>query len=540
MDNNYGLNDEQLKAILAPSPIYLNASAGSGKTRCLIAKIHYLIGTGVKPENILAITFTNKAAKEMKDRLAIKADITNMQVSTIHSMCMRIIRKFVEHTHLKSPFSIYDDSEQLSIIKTIVKSRNLIGDPYEYLSIISRAKSECEKPVEDDFLLVYNTYQEILKQNNACDFDDLLTLAHDCLQHEDCKTYYSNLWRHILVDEFQDTSTLQYKIILSMYTTSTSTLFTVGDTNQSVYSWRGAKPENVDKFIKDHKAQAMFLTYNYRSCPEIIVHANKFLQFGKPMVPKSNTVGKISFTQFLSQEDEANKIAEALLTMNNHEDTAILFRVNSRSLLFERAFALRKIPYKIVGALAYYQRKVVKDLLAYCKASLNRSDVKSLARIVNTPKRGFGEAKQEKLLQEGWAYLEEISLEMPPIRFLITLLNDIQHKTPLEAIQEVLYRTDYRKMLDKESDLTMIESFLDVASGFKTIEDLILNSTFVEQDNGYGVKLMSAHASKGLEFDRVFVVGVEEDLWPHSRSLDTTEEDRLFLWLALGRNDILM
>jgi len=531
----YGLNDEQWKAIIAPSPIYLNASAGSGKTRNLIAKIQYLLDSDISPENIVAITFTNRAAKEMKDRLSSKANITGMQISTIHSMCVRILKKFYEHTYLKIPFSIYDDSNQLSIVKTIVKARNLPGDPYEYLGTIGKAKSEGVKPGGEDVLTVYNKYQEILKQNNACDFDDLQILAYECLKHEDCKKFYSGLWQHILVDEAQDTSKIQYDIITSLYNPQkTLTMFMVADINQSIYSWRGAQPENINKFIKDYKANALYLTYNYRSCPEVIAHANKFLQFGKPMIPKSNTLGKISFTQFLNQDDEASKIADAISKMDNIEDTAILFRVNSRSLLFEKAFAQRKIPYKVVGALPYYKRKVVKDLLSYCKASLNRSDTESLIRIVNTPKRGFGEAKQEQLLQKGWAYLEETAEEMSSIRYLITLLNDIKNKTPVEAVQEVLHRTEYKKTLDKENDLTMIDSFIDVASGFNNTEELILASTFLEEDSGHGVKLMSAHASKGLEFDRVFVVGVEEDLWPHAKAPDVLEEKRLF-FVAVSR-----
>jgi DNA helicase-2/ATP-dependent DNA helicase PcrA len=531
MDNKYGLNDEQYEAVMLKPNFncsYVSASAGSGKTKCLIARIQLLLDSGVSPENVLCVTFTKKAAKEMKNRLTGR-DVSKMQISTIHSMCVQIIKKFMGHTYLKSPFSIYDEGNQQSIVKTLIKSYKLPGDPFEYLSGISMAKSEYKKPEDEKILFVYEKYQNILRHNNAVDFDDLQILAYECLQHKDCKNYYSNLWQHILVDEFQDTSVLQYNILLSIYDTSlTKTMFCVGDENQSIYGWRSAKPENVNKFIKDCKAEVHYLTYNYRSCPEVIAHANKFLQFGKPMVPKSNTLGKISFTQFLNQDDEASKIADAISKMDNIEDTAILFRVNSRSLLFEKAFAQRKIPYKVVGALPYYKRKVVKDLLSYCKASLNRSDTESLIRIVNTPKRGFGEAKQEQLLQKGWAYLEETAEEMSSIRYLITLLNDIKNKTPVEAVQEVLHRTEYKKTLDKENDLTMIDSFIDVASGFNNTEELILASTFLEEDSGHGVKLMSAHASKGLEFDRVFVVGVEEDLWPHAKATDVLEERRLY------------
>jgi Superfamily I DNA and RNA helicases len=533
--DTYGLNDEQFLAICSKTPLFLGASAGSGKTRTLIGKIQYLLDSGtVSPENLLCVTFTNRAAKEMKSRLTGR-DISKMQISTIHSMCVRIIKKFIGHTYLKTPFSIYDEGNQQSIVKTLIKSYKLLGDPYDYLSEISNAKSENKKPEDKEVLFVYEKYQDILKHNNAADFDDLQILAYGCLQHEDCKNYYSNLWRHMLVDEFQDTSVLQYDILLSMYDASlTKTMFCVGDENQSIYSWRGARPENVNKFIKDYKAEVHYLTYNYRSCPEVIAHANKFLQFGKPMVPKSNTLGKVSFTQFLNQEDEAYKIADAISNMDNIEDTAILFRVNSRSLLFEKAFSQRKIPYKIVGALPYYRRKVVKDLLSYCKASLNRSDTESLIRIVNTPKRGFGGTKQEKLLKQGWPYLEEVAQEQTSIQYLISLLDNIKNKSPIEAIQEVLDRTKYRLTLEKENDLTMVDSFLDVASGFNSTDELILASNFLEEDKGHGVKLMSAHASKGLEFDRVFVVGAEEDLWPHAKATDVLEERRLY-YVSLTR-----
>jgi DNA helicase-2/ATP-dependent DNA helicase PcrA len=903
MEKNYGLNDEQWIAVTAKSPSICNASAGSGKTRCLIAKIQYLLDQGATPESILAVTFTNKAANEMKERIkAFYPDLKEMQISTIHSMSVKIINKFVQHTPLKSPFSIYDDSNQLSIIKTLIKARNLTEDPYELLSSISRVKSDGHQSnLKGDIASILKAYQEILIKNNACDFDDLLIYAERCLQQPDCQRYYSDLWQHILVDEFQDTSVIQYKIITHIYTPGISkTFFAAGDINQciiqgsmiqvkegikkiedivvgeeiragigknltgllsvkniysrdiinmpvicvktsmgysltttcehlyfagfrkctkntpqkfyvylmyrhdrgyrigftrnvrgggkgnptvrgymirmnqeladaiwiigsydiesearyyehfysirygiptwvfhtsyrrlslsyddnliekmykntdskkgalqllndlhlykeyphhtpksmnirrrrnfnitlccarmshrycisgsdmidmeklkahglnvrpangrkgyriegssysleniynirdkailaigsvnfsengrfsensslpvtpashilpgmscfilqnnriiedtvieihhdlytgkihdldidkvhnyiangivthnSIYGWRSARPENMNDFIKKYNPTISHLTYNYRSGSEIIDHANRFLQYGPPMVTKATSSGMVSFTQFQSQEEEAEKIAGAVLKMQNYEGTAILFRVNARTILFEKTFAQKKIPYKIVGTLPFYKRKIAKDLLSYCKAAVNPDDIESLARIVNVPKRGFGETKQERLLLEGRSYLYKSVEEVPRIKAFIDLLEEIKNKSPLEAIRAVLHQTDYRSSLKTDDDQIMVDSFLDVVSGFDSIEELILASNFIEKDSGHGVRLMSAHASKGLEFDRVFVVGVEDELWPHKFSENIDEERRLF-YVACTRAKIYL
>lgn len=525
------LDDQQTKAIQAKSPVIVNASAGSGKTRCLIAKIIQLLEKGINPENICAITFTNKAANEMKERLKKQhLFISGTQVSTIHSLCVRIIKTFIKYTYLKYPFSIYDESDQLSIIKTIVKAHKLTEDPKEYITIISKAKSKQQTDLlEKDHKRVYEIYTDILFKNNACDFDDLLIYALNCLKYEECSDFFINLWHHILVDEFQDTSIIQYKIIESLYNSEkTKTFFIVGDLNQSLYSWRQANPENINDFIKKYNPSVCYLTYNYRSAQSIIDHANKFLQYGKSMITKSNISGKISVTKFSNQETEAEKIAQAIMHMKDYENTAILFRINARSLLFEKVFSQKKIPYKIVGALPFYRRRIIKDLISFCKASLNHSDLESLIRIVNVPKRGFGERKQEQLLYKGWPYLENIAQELPQIRAFIELLNSISTMKPLDAIQEILYHTSYRDYLKTDSDRILLDSFLDVVSGFNTLEELILASTFIEKDTGHGVKLMTVHASKGLEFDRVFVVGVERNLWPHKFSDNIKEEERLY------------
>jgi DNA helicase-2/ATP-dependent DNA helicase PcrA len=252
------------------------------------------------------------------------------------------------------------------------------------------------------------------------------------------------------------------------------------------------------------------------------------------MISKGSNTGKVSFTQFNNQNDEADKIADAILKLNDYENTAILFRANTRSLLFEKALAIRQVPYKIVGALPYYKRRIAKDLLSYLKASTNKSDFESLIRIVNVPRRGFGEKKQEILLTQGWPYLKESAVENPLIQTLIGLLDTIKDMSPSDAIQEILSQTGYKSTLKEESDLLMLDSFLDVVSGFDSVEELILASTLLEKDTGHGVKLMTAHASKGLEFNNVFVVGVEEGLWPHKLSENSAEEERLY-YVALTR-----
>lgn len=882
----YDLNDEQMEALSAASPVLVNAAAGSGKTRCLISKIRQLLDTGAaSPQQILAITFTNKAAKEMRERLKpFCPTVAEMQISTIHSMCVRIIRTFLHHTPLKNPFSIYDDSDQIAVVKTIMKARKIEEDPWNLLAAISRAKGgQTTDTLDGDTRTVYDSYQTILKANNACDFDDLLVYALTCVHQPDCQKHYSNLWRHILVDEFQDTSTVQYKIVTALYNPLiTKTMFVVGDQNQcvikgtligdqsvetvlegdfvptalgrgksanrmvsktykkmvvnkpvvtletttgkmltltnehivfagytgkeekntrfftylmykedlgyrvgvtsiirgrgkknnpglgfksrlnqeradhlwllgtyetkaealyheqlysvkygiptwvfysrkgmtyqdsniaklfksldtessakallrdlglffnkphhipkcmnvkrrrnfsikicadiregrhryslmgsdlkdaeilktlgliarpsrdkrgyriegvspsikhildivekissvlqinviesgnftnyslpmipashmlsgmscfvessngtittdtiksvkrhfysgevfdldmdhfhnyiangvvvhnSIYGWRQAQPENMQTFVDTYKANIRYLTYNYRSASGIINFANGFLQYGKAMVAKSSNTGSVSVSRFDSQEDEANRIADAISRSTNYEETAILYRTNARSILFEKAFACRRIPYKVVGDIPFYKRKIVKDLLGYCKAAANKDDLQSLCRIVNVPKRGFGETRQERLMKEGRGYLESEAGESEQLQEFLDTLNSIKGKRPVDAITTILDRTKYRALLEKESDISMLDAFLNIASSFNSVEEMILASTFLEEDSGKGVRLMTAHASKGLEFDCVFVVGVEEGIWPHKMSLDTAEESRLY------------
>ena len=470
----------------------------------------------------------------MKERLKKYCRIEGMQVSTIHSMCVRIMKSFIQYTPLKLPFSIYDDSDQQTVIKTLLKARSMDDDPWNILSTISRMKGDPDYQILDDNVReIKDAYQEILIKNNACDFDDILIYALQCLGHSDCKTFYNDLWRHVLIDEFQDTSVIQYDILKKLYDSSkTSTLFVIGDLNQSIYSWRGARPDNIQDFINTFKPTQCHLTYNYRSCSDVITFANKFLQYGKPMVVKSSNKGMISMSIFKSYEDESERVADAIQKMGNYEETAIIYRVNARSMLFERALAKRRVPYKVYGDLPFYKRRIVKDLLSYCKAAVNESDMESLIRIVNTPKRGFGEAKQEQLMRTGRGFLSEISMEMPQMGAFLDLLGDIKDKAPAQALPMVVDRVRYP--LDKEGDRELVETLINVASGFSTLDELILASTFLEEDSGKGVKLMTAHASKGLEFDRVFVVGIEDGLWPHQLCTNVAEEQRLF-YVAVTR-----
>jgi DNA helicase-2/ATP-dependent DNA helicase PcrA len=533
--NKYGLNDEQYSAITCPSPVFCTASAGAGKTKSLVAKIHYILDSaGARPESILAITFTNKAANEIKERLKKYTDVSKMQVSTIHSMAVRIIKAFIHNTYLKMPFTIYDDSDQLSIIKTIVKARELPGDPYEFLEMISQCKSEDRIPSDETYLDVFNQYHEILRTNNACDFDDLLILSRNCLKTEACQTYFSSKWQHILVDEVQDTSKIQFEILTLLYTDKTKTMFVIGDRAQSIYSWRGAYPQNIEKFVKEYNAHTRYLTYNYRSCPEVISISNGFQQFGKPMIAKSGIIGKVSLSEFASQEQEADQISQAIMKMGNYNETAVIYRINTRSLLFEQTFSRYRIPYKVVNNLPFFQRKICKDLLSALKASNNEKDRESLCRIINNPKRGFGDAKKEQLLLQGREYVEGIAEDMPQIKNLLSLLKDIKGMPPAPALEEYLNRSGYMNTIEKDSDRYMIASLRDAVVNYDTVEELILASTFLERDAENGVNLITAHGSKGLEFDRVFVVGIEHELWPHTNSVDVEEERRLF-FVAITR-----
>ena len=527
-----GLNEEQKAAITTPSPTIVRASAGAGKTRCLVAKVLSLLERGIPPSAILAVTFTNKAANEMKSRIREQwsGSIDGIQVSTIHSMCVRIIRTFPQHTPLRVPFSIYDEDDQLQVMKTLLKARNMTDRPWDILGAISLAKSGGRTENLDGALLeLYLQYCDILKKNNAADFDDLLIYANDCMKHADCRDRFSQQWRHILVDETQDTSKIQYDIIQALYNPAvTRTMFVVGDENQSVYAWRGAQPGNMQAFITKYQPSICHLTYNYRSAPEIIRFANGFLQFGKPMEAKSSNKGGVSVTQFENLMDEAEKVASAIERMGGYEETAILYRVNSRSLEFERALARRRIPYKVVGDVPFFRRKTVKDLLAMLRASNNTSDVESLARVINVPKRGFGDAKVEQLLLQGRQYAEMIAQSMPAVSGFLQLLGSVRGLPPREAIQTLLHGTGYRQSLQNEYDGVLIDTLLEVASSYDDANEMLVASSLLEQDSGRGVKLMSAHSSKGLEFDRVFVVGVEREVWPHALSADLKEEERLF------------
>jgi DNA helicase-2/ATP-dependent DNA helicase PcrA len=541
--NDYGLNHEQWESINLKGPCsFTLASAGSGKTKCLTSKVRHIIDSKIgTPETILAITFTIKAANEMKERLKKHVDVSKMQISTMHSMCVKIIRAFIHLTYLKMPFTIYDTSDQLSIVKTIVKARNLPGNPFDYLSEIGKSKSLGIEPEDQTFLIIYKQYQEILKQNNAADFDDLLLLAFECLKNEACKNYFSNKWQHILIDEFQDTSLLQLNLIMSLYTDKTKTIYATGDPNQSIYKFRNARPENITEFIEKYKANTINLTYNYRSCQEVIDIANNFQQFGEPMVPKTSLKGKVSVASFGSYEDEAEQIAQAIMKLGNYGSTAVIYRVNGRSLLFEQTFSRYRIPYKVVNDRPFFQRKVVKDLLSALKSANNLEDRESLSRIINHPKRGFGDAKKEKLLMQGRAYAESIAEEMPQIKDFLGLLGDMKGLPPSAALDEYLNRSGYVSSIEKDTDRYLIESLKDAVANYDSVEELILASSFLEKDNDgeNAVSLITAHGSKGLEFDNVFVVGVEEGLWPHKYSDDLDEESRLF-YVSLSRAKICL
>lgn len=527
----YGLNDEQGRAVTAPSPTTLvRASAGSGKTRCLVAKIRLLLDSGVSASSVCSITFTNKAAEEMKERLRRTNDITGMQVSTIHSMCVRIMKAFPGHTPLRVPFSIYDDADQLSVIKTVMKARGFPENPSDILEIISRAKSEDEtEMLEGVAKTVYKSYQEILLKNNAADFDDLQLYAFGCLKHDDCRGHFNAIWQHVLVDECQDTSQIQYAIIRFLYNINiTKTLFLVADSNQSIYGWRGARPENMDNFIKEYQPSIQNLTYNYRCSEQIVAHANGFLQFGEHMVSKSQASGKVSLTAFQSREDEAERAVQVIIAMGNYEETAVLYRVNARSLGFEQALSRHRVPYKVCGDTPFYRRKIIKDLISGLKAAVNPSDIEALARIINTPRRGFGAAKREQLFLQGRQYVEGLAGDMPAIADFLKILDDIKSMRPLDALNEYIFRTNYPSTITKDSGMWLIDALREAVTQYDTVDELIMASTFLEEDEGKGVKLMTAHSSKGLEFDRVFVVGVESGLWPHQYAEDLAEEERLF------------
>ena len=586
--NLENLNEPQKEAILTTEgPLLILAGAGSGKTRVLTTRIAYLIEElGISPFNILAITFTNKAAKEMKERIIklIGPKAYSMQISTFHSFGVTILKDHYEKLGFQKNFTILDSDDSLSVIKKIMKEFNL--DPKEYnpkafRSKISSAKNELIMPndyekfvnnkYEEKVLMVYNSYLRKLKANNSIDFDDLLILPIKLFEeHKDVLKQYQERFQYVLIDEYQDTNEAQYKFT-KMISAKYKNICVVGDENQAIYSFRGSNYKNILNFEKDYdNAKVIMLEENYRSTKNILDAANSVIKNNKQRKEKNlwtnNLEGiKIKYHRSIDESDEAFYVYKEIEKLINNgiskSDIAILYRTNAQSRNMEEILLRNNVPYKVVGSFYFYKRKEIKDLISYLKLIHNTKDDTSLTRVINTPKRGIGDKTIENLSykanMENKSMYEVIS-SSKELEFKAIIESIIKEKDSLsltELVDAIINKTGMKqelvseKTIEADIRLENIEEFKSITRSFEEERGIVSLEEFLEEislvadieehkNNTDVITLMTVHSAKGLEFDNVFVIGMEEGIFPHNNSLmesDEIEEERRLCYVAITR-----
>ena len=582
------LNDRQKEAVLYnEGPLLIIAGAGAGKTKTLTTKIAYLIEENdVLPSNILAITFTNKAAKEMKDRIIklIGSIGYQIQTSTFHSFGLKLLKENYERLGFDKNFVIMDSDDSLTIVKKILKDMDLdpkIYNPRAIRNKISSCKNELispkaysrytVSPYEEIVCKVYEKYQEKLMKNNAVDFDDLLILPIKLFEeNKDILEKYQEQFKYILIDEYQDTNEAQYKLT-KMLSEKYRLITCVGDDSQSIYSFRGANYKNILNFEKDYKdAKIILLEQNYRSTSYILNAANDVIKNNKMKKEKNlwtsrGEGNKVKYYRALSESDEAyyvvKGIKQAISNGDNYDDIAVLYRTNAQSRNLEEAMLKENIPYRVVGSFYFYSRKEIKDLLAYLRLIHNEKDNISLLRVINTPKRGIGlktiENLTKKADEENISIYEAItSGKELEFKKIIEKLKEVSENVTLtELIDKILTGTGIKEELEKEEDLTSevrlenLEEFKSITKSFEeregliSLEDFLLEISLVSdaeeyKDDTNRVSLMTVHSVKGLEYKDVFIVGMEEGIFPHMNSLmesSEIEEERRLAYVAITR-----
>ena len=601
-----GMNDRQAEAVqTTEGPLLIMAGAGSGKTRVLTHRIAYLIDEKmVNPWNILAITFTNKAAREMKERAyQLNPATQDCLIATFHSMCVRILRRDADHIGYNRNFTIVDPGEQRTLMKRILKSLNL--DPKKWnertiLGTISNAKNDLIDEVAyaaqagDMYTQIvakcYEAYQKELRQSEAVDFDDLIMLTLRLFdQHPDVLTYYQQKFQYIHVDEYQDTNHAQYQLV-KLLASRFKNICVVGDADQSIYGWRGANMQNILDFEKDYKeAKVVLLEENYRSTKTILQAANDVIKNNRHRRPKNlwtqNEDGEeIVYYRANDEQDEAVFVAKTIEELSReagykHRDFAVLYRTNAQSRTIEEALLKSNIPYTMVGGTKFYSRKEIRDVIAYLNLIANLSDNISFERIINEPKRGIGPGTVDKI--RDFAQLQESSLLDASANIMLSgikgkaaqaiwdfanLILDLRERldqlTITELVEEVLDKTGYMTALTNQGNLESqarienIQEFLSVTKNFDengdSVEDesgvdtlsRFLNDLALIADTDDGaqetseVTLMTLHAAKGLEFPVVFLIGMEENVFPLSRAAedqDELEEERRLAYVGITR-----
>jgi len=582
-----GLNSEQLEAVkMAEGPLLVMAGAGSGKTKVLTTRIAYLISEmGIDPNSILAITFTNKAAKEMKDRVVnmLGPVAYQIQISTFHSFGLLILKNHYEKLGYSKNFTIIDSDDVTTLIKKILKELNLdpkIYNPKGIKSRISGAKNEllnstdyeryATSEYEQIVLKVYKMYEQKLKSNNSLDFDDLLMGPIILFRkHPEILKEYQERFKYILIDEYQDTNEAQY-ILTKMISAKYKNICVVGDSDQSIYAFRGSNYKNILNFENDYKdAKVIMLEKNYRSTKNILNVANDIIKNNKQRKDKNlwtdNDEGlKVTYHRSDNEKDEAfyviNEI-EKLRKTENLNEIAVLYRTNAQSRNMEEALLRGNIPYKVVGSFYFYKRKEIKDLISYLNVLYNPKDDISLTRIINVPKRGIGNKTIENLtnkaLNENKSIYEVIS-SGKELEFKNTIeeINNLRENLSLtELVDLVLEKTGMKqelvneKTIEAEVRLENLEEFKSITRSFEekngiiSLEDFLMEISLVSdieehKNNNNVVTLMTVHSAKGLEFNNVFIIGLEEGIFPHMNSLDSNsdvEEERRLCYVAVTR-----
>jgi len=600
MDHLESLNPKQREAVLATEgPLLIVAGAGTGKTKTLTHRIYQLIHKGVHPHNILAITFTNKAAKEMRDRVLAMLGKNSYEaptMKTFHSLGVYVLRRFSREANLKKDFAILDTTDTTKLIKEAMEARNInpkMHDPKKIRSFISSRKSDgvtaegfvkaTHSAFTEVVATVWMTYEELKTKESGVDFDDLLLKTLELLEkNKEVRETLQNQWKYIHIDEYQDTNKVQYDIV-RLLAEKHHNLCVVGDTDQNIYSWRGANLRNILNFEKDYpEAQVILLEENYRSTKNILTAADEVIKkntarIHKTLTTKQSEGDKVKLFTAMNEGDEAYHIARSAHTFIKSgvkpTEIAVLYRTNFQSRVLEEAFLGENVPYQLLGT-KFFERKEIKDTVSYIRASLNRDGLSDIKRIINEPKRGLGPAAIAKVFSgmrdslspaQAKAYgsfealldsIEKKSREVIPselVRFVIEksgfadwYKNGTEdEKERFENLEElVTYATRYDSLVSENPD--SLDTFTEEAARSaltKMLEDIALQSdqdALDDKEKSDGVKLMTIHSAKGLEFDYVFIGGLEQGLFPHDgfdekKTVEDQEEERRLFYVALTR-----
>ena len=595
------LNPVQREAVQhTEGPLLILSVAGTGKTRVITHRIAYLIRHHrVSPYNILAVTFTNKAAGEMKSRLVnLVGEIGTLPwVSTFHSSCARILRREIHHLGYDRSFTIYDTVDQLTAIKEIIKTLHLsLNNPNAVLGEISKAKTDFISPekyamstdgfFETSVAQVYRLYQDLLRANNALDFDDLIKLTVELFEaNPNVLDYYQDMFQYILVDEYQDTNHGQYRLVQAL-AQKHQNICVVGDDDQSIYSWRGADINNILDFEQDYPStKVMRLEWNYRSPKTILDAANAVISNNqkrkeKKLIPfnKDNIGDPIICYEAYDERDEAKYVIQQIRELRTrgrkYSDCVIFYRINAQSRTFEDALRGANIPYQIVGGIRFYERMEIKDIMAYMRVIVNPADTVSIKRIINVPRRGIGDATVQKI--EDFAYEESIPLfaAIQRVGEVSTLNNGAKNRVrafaelitsfnpsdpPTRTAEDLLDRSDYLRILRNEGTIEAqsreenLREFIAAVAEYEESETEPTLTGFLEkvtlvsdidsmEDESNVVTMMTLHSAKGLEFETTFMVGMEEGLLPHQRSFNSEaelEEERRLCYVGLTRGQTI-